>query len=65
MGQFTQPPMIQEGAVRDLQFHLDCHKSMGPNEIHSRVLTKVAEVVAKPFFIFEKSWLSGESPSDW
>ena len=34
----TKPPTIQEETVRDLLLQLDCHKSMGPDEIHPRVL---------------------------
>ena len=46
-GEQTKPPMIQEETVRDLLLQLDCHKSMGPDEIHSRALRELAEVIAE------------------
>ena len=33
--------------VKDLQLHLNCHKSMGPDEIHPAVLRELVEVIAK------------------
>ena len=38
---------------------LNVYKSMGPDDIHPRALKELLSI------IFEKSWLSGEVPSDW
>ncbi|GAB0181547.1 mitochondrial enolase superfamily member 1 [Grus japonensis] len=52
--------------VSDLLHHLDTHKSMGPDEIHSRVLSKLVEVLTKPLsIIYQQSCLTGEVPVDW
>ena len=65
-GEQTKPPTIQEETVRDLLLQLDCHKSMGPNEIHLRVLRDLAEVIAEPLsIIYQRSLLMGEVPEDW
>ncbi|KAK4828300.1 hypothetical protein QYF61_025312 [Mycteria americana] len=75
----TQPPeskdrdgdqngahIIQGEMVSDLLHHLDTHKSMGPDEIHPRVLKELAEVLTKPLsIVYQQSWLTGEVPVDW
>ncbi|XP_072186656.1 uncharacterized protein [Excalfactoria chinensis] len=58
-GKQTEPPVILEEAVRELLLQLDCHKSMGPDEIHPRVLKELAEVIAEPLsVIFQCSLLT-------
>ncbi|KAK4822092.1 hypothetical protein QYF61_009792 [Mycteria americana] len=59
-------PIIQGEMVSDLLHHLDIHKSMGPDEIHPRILKEVADVLTKPLsIIYQQSWLTGEVPVDW
>ncbi|KAK4828141.1 hypothetical protein QYF61_023939 [Mycteria americana] len=59
-------PIIQGEMVSDLLHHLDTHKSMGPDEIHPRVLKELADVLTKPLsIIYQQSWLTGEVPGDW
>ncbi|KAK4830600.1 hypothetical protein QYF61_012026 [Mycteria americana] len=58
-------PIIQGEMVSDLLHHLDTHKSMGPDEIHPRVLKELAEELTKPLsIIYQRSWLTGEVPVD-
>ncbi|KFV14508.1 hypothetical protein N340_12396, partial [Tauraco erythrolophus] len=61
-----EPPTEREDQVQDHLKNLKVHKSMGPDEVHPRILRELADEVTKPLsIIFQKSWQSGEAPNDW
>ena len=61
-GELTKPSTTQEDTVRDLLLQLDRPKSMGPDEIHPRVLRELAEAIAEPLsVVYQRSLLTGRS----
>ena len=59
-------PAVSEDQVQDHLKNLKAHKSTGPDEIHPQVLRKLEDEVAKLLpIIFQRSWPSGEVPTDW
>lgn len=56
-GEKNKPPTVQVETLRDLLFHLNCHRSMGPHGIHLRMLRELAEAIAQLLsIIHQQSW---------
>lgn len=52
--------------VKEYLAALNEFKSLGPDELHPRVLKELAETISEPLaIIFERSWRIGEVPADW
>ena len=66
MGNRIKLCMIHDEMVLNLLRKLNAHKSMGPDELHPRVLRELLNVVVKPLsIILRQSWLTGDVPADW
>lgn len=52
--------------ISDLLHYLNMHKFMGTDELHSKILKKLVDVLTKPLYIiFQQSWNPGEVSVEW
>ncbi|KAK4828820.1 hypothetical protein QYF61_000877 [Mycteria americana] len=59
----TDPLSVKEELICELLQELDPYISIGPDNIHLRVLR---QLIARPLsIIFDKSWRLGDIPEDW
>lgn len=57
---------VKEELVYKLLQELDFYRSLGPDNIHLRVLRELSGTIAGPLsIILEESWRSGDVPEDW
>lgn len=53
--ELNEAPIIQGEMVNELLLHLDMHKSMGLDKIHSVVQRELVEVLTKPLPVISHS----------
>ncbi|XP_069642217.1 vesicular inhibitory amino acid transporter-like [Haliaeetus albicilla] len=57
--------LVKEDQVKEYLRKLGMHKSMGPDKMHPRVLSELADIAKPLLIIFDQSWQLQEVPDDW